>query len=167
MKDNQSLSVCEPTSAHRQSQTNRSQRILVVDDDADICRLNAEVLSLCGYQVDAAADGAAGWEKLQARRYQLLITDNSMPKMSGVELLRQMWAARIALPVVMATGRPPEAQFNQSPWLAPAAILLKPYTIEQLLGTVRKALRATEVAYEKMAPPPNWRSQPAAASPQP
>jgi DNA-binding response OmpR family regulator len=167
MNDNQFLSVCEPTSAHRPSQTNTPKRILVVDDDADICRLNAEVLSLCGYQVDAAEDGAAGWEKLQAKRYQLLITDNAMPKVSGVELLQQLWAARMALPVVMATGRPPEAQFKQSPWLAPDSILLKPYTIEQLIGTVRKALRAPNGDRQEFAPPPNWQSQPAAASPRP
>ena len=98
MNDNQSQSVCEPTSAHRQSKTNTPKRILVVDDDANICRLNAGVLSRCGYQVDSAENGAAGWEKLQANRYQLLITDNAMPKMSGVELLRHLWASRMAPP---------------------------------------------------------------------
>jgi DNA-binding response OmpR family regulator len=39
---------------------NSSQRILVVDDDADICRLNAKALVASGYQVDTAEDGAAG-----------------------------------------------------------------------------------------------------------
>ncbi len=156
MKDNQNLSAGEATSARQESQTNPPPRILVVDDDADVRRLNAEALSLCGYEVDAAEDGAAGWERLQAKRYDLMITDNAMPKVSGMELLKQLWAAHMALPVIMATGRPPDAQFTQFPWLLPAATLLKPYTIEQLLSTVRNVLRATDGDGAEPAPTPNW-----------
>ena len=60
------------------------RRILVVDDDDDIRRFNAEALTGSGYHVEAAVDGAAGWEALNADRYDLLITDNSMPNISGI-----------------------------------------------------------------------------------
>ena len=160
MKDGQFLSALPPAS--RQSQKNPAPRILVVDDDVNIRRLNAEVLGLCGYEVDAVEDGAAAWELLSINHYQLLITDNTMPKVSGVELLKQLWAARMALPVIMATGRWPVAQFTQFPWLQPTAPLLKPYTVEQLIGTVRNVLHATEVAAAKITPPPDCDSQPAA-----
>ena len=116
-------------------------RILVVEDDSGLLRLNAEVLKRSGYDVDAAEDGAAAWDAFQFNRYDLLVTDNKMPKVSGFELLKKLQAAGVVMPVIMATGELPEEEFTQYPWLQPGAILLKPYTIVELLGTVRKVLR--------------------------
>jgi CheY-like chemotaxis protein len=118
-----------------------AHRILVVDDDDDIRHINAEVLAHSGYHVDAAEDGAAAWDTIQRNRYDLLVTDNDMPKVSGVELLHKLHAAHIALPVIMATGTLPMADFTQYPWIQPAALLIKPYSFHELLGTVQKVLR--------------------------
>jgi len=123
-----------------------AHRILVVDDDVDIRHINAEVLAHSGYHVDAAEDGAAAWDTLQRNRYDLLVTDNDMPKVSGVELLHKLHAAHIALPVILATGTLPMADFIQYPWLQPAALLIKPYSFHELLGTVRNVLRASVLA---------------------
>jgi Response regulator receiver domain len=57
-----------------------TKRILVVEDDISIRRLSTEMLIRSGYQVDAAADGAAGWKALQGKSYDLVITDNFMPE---------------------------------------------------------------------------------------
>ena len=162
MKDNQSLPAGESASAPLQFQTNPPHRILVVEDDSSIRQLNTEVLLCSGYAVDAAEDGAAAWQALGADRYDLMITDNSMPNVSGVELLKKLHAAAMALPVIMATGRPPDEQFTEFPWLLPAAILLKPYTVEELLGTVKKVLCATDSPREQFNPQTNWQSQPSA-----
>ena len=108
MKENQTLPACESASTPLQSQTSPPHRILVVDDDISIRHLGTELLSQSGYEVDAAEDGAAAWEALSADSYDLLITDNNMPKVSGVELLRKMRAARMAVPVIMATGTVPQ-----------------------------------------------------------
>ncbi len=116
-------------------------RILVVEDEATIRQLSATVLSRSGFAVDAAEDGAAAWRALNNQNYHLLITDNQMPKISGVELLKQMHAAKMELPVIMATGTLPEKEFNQHPWIKPTATLLKPFTIAELLQTVRDVLR--------------------------
>ena len=117
-------------------------RILVVEDEPDIRRLNAEVLKSFGYQVDTAEDGMAGWKALRAVRhapesYALLITDYDMPGLTGLALVKKLRAARLALPVIMATGRLlPEDLFTRYDWLQPVAALIKPYSVEQLLGTV-------------------------------
>jgi DNA-binding response OmpR family regulator len=137
-----------------------AHRILVVDDESSIRELNTTMLLRSGYEVGVAEDGAAAWEALNAADYDLIITDNSMPRVSGVELLKKLRAARMALPVIMATGTLPTEEFTRYPWLQPAATLLKPYTLEELLGTVQEVLRATERACEPIAPPPNWQSQP-------
>src|SRR6185436_5976774 len=82
--------------------THRPQRILVVDDDVGLRQLGTEVLIRHGYQVDAAADHTAGWKALQARAYDLLITDRDMPRLSGLQLVKKLRAARMALPVILA-----------------------------------------------------------------
>lgn len=117
------------------------RHILVADDDSDILHLDTCLLVQSGYHVDTAGDGLAAWQALNSVHYDLLITDHRMPRMSGVELLKQLHAAHLCLPVIMATGTLPEFEFDQSPWLRPTAVLLKPYSMEELLGTVAKVLK--------------------------
>ena len=133
MIDNQTLTASETLRPPLRSGTNPPDHILVVEDDRSIRQLNAEVLMRSGYDVDVAEDGAAAWEELSTEGYDLMITDNTMPRLSGVELLKKLHAARMDLPVIMATGKLPTEEFNRSPWLQPAALLLKPYTVEDLL----------------------------------
>ena len=146
MKDHQVLSACEPGSSPTQPQTNPPHRILVVDDDCDIRDFNAEVLARCGYEVDTAENGADAWDTMQLNSYDLMVTDNNMPKMSGVELLMKLHAAHMSLPVLMATGSLPKAEFMLHPYLQPAATLLKPYTVQELLETVRTILKMESIA---------------------
>lgn len=131
----------EPVDIPFQHQLNH-QRILVVDDDADIRRLNTEVLAGSGYQVDAAADGAVAWNILQLNRYDLLLTDHDMPKVTGVELLKKLRAAHMTMPVILASGTIPTKELSRHPSLQMDAMLLKPYTPDELLAAVRKVLPA-------------------------
>ena len=134
--------------------TNPLQRILMVEDDADIRRLNVEALNSSGYAVDAAEDGAAAWEAVQASRYDLLITDNNMPNLTGIGLLKKLRAADMRLPVIMATGTLPTQELAQNPWLQPVITLTKPYATEVLLDTVKTALHPaiTKRAPSRVAP---------------
>ena len=92
--------ICEPFNR----QSNSRQRILVVEDERDLRQITAEGLSDTGYQVDVAEAGATAWTALQIYRYDLLFTDQFMPKVSGVELLKKIHAARMTVSVIMATG---------------------------------------------------------------
>jgi len=125
------------------------QRILVVDGDNDNRQLNTEVLIQFGYHVDAAEDGAAGWEAIQLNSYDLLVTDNNMPKVSGVELLIKLRAAHLLLPVIIATATLPKKDFTRYPWLQTAVTLPKPYTIDEFLGMVKEVLHTTSAAREQ------------------
>jgi DNA-binding response OmpR family regulator len=144
------------STAPLQRQPNLCQRILVVDDDPLIRRLNSEVLIYSGYQVDAADDGAAAWDALLVKDYDLLITDNEMPKLTGVDLLKKVHATRMAMPVVMATGILPAWEFAQYPWLQPAGVLLKPYTFDDLVETVKAVLHSTTETCATVLPPTSW-----------
>jgi two-component system chemotaxis response regulator CheY len=127
-------------------QSSPLHRILVVDDDISVRQLNAEVLVQSGYQVDAAADGAAAWEILNTDSYDLLITDHNMPRLTGLELLKKLRAARMGLPAILISGAMPTEELSRNPSLQLAAMLLKPFSPEELLGTVEKVLRAAEGA---------------------
>ena len=149
-------------SAPLEFQTNPPQRILVVDEDCDLRLLYTDALARPGYHVDGAEDGAAGWKALQASNYNLLITENDLPDLSGVELVRKLRAARMALPVVMATGTLPTDELARNPSLQLAATLVKPFAIDALLNVVNNALRATVATRDQIIPLPNQQTQPTA-----
>jgi DNA-binding response OmpR family regulator len=154
MKATATSQAAKPAGAGVQSTPNSPHRILVVEDDEDIRRLNAEVLINSGYHVDAAEDGSVAWDNLQLNSYDLVITDNEMPKVSGVELFKKLRAAHMALPVIMATGKLPDV-LTRCSWAYPAVMLLKPYTSTEFLETVQEVLRVTECATNEIVPPPS------------
>jgi DNA-binding response OmpR family regulator len=159
MSENQNQLLDEITRSPSQSQTIPPYRVLVVDDDDGLRQLNTEVLQQSGYVVDSAEDGDVAWGNLQQHSYDLLITDQKMARVSGIELLKKLRAARMELPVVMVTGTMPEAELALHPWLQPAAVLLKPYTIPELLGVVRDVLYAAECPREQINHLLAWRGQ--------
>ena len=106
--------VGELASAPGRGGTHRS-RILVVDDEAAIRLFSSTVLRGFGYEVDAAEDGSAAWEALHAKNYDLLITDNQMPKICGVELIDKVHDAHMELPVIMASGALPVNELTRNP----------------------------------------------------
>lgn len=155
MKTNPILTAQERTETSPARQSNPPRRILVVDGNRDILELNTEVLIRHGFHADAASDGADAWHSLNANKYDLLITDHNMPNMTGFELLKLLHGTLMALPVIMATGSVPRQEFKRYPWLLPSDILIKPYTVAELLGKVTEVLGAPGAAREQLALPSN------------
>jgi two-component system, OmpR family, response regulator len=131
------------TTMDRRGTAGRSGRILVVDDDAGVREILAEFLRAAGHDVACAEDGEAGWETLCAERFDVLITDHEMPRLSGVGLLRRVRAGQRQLPVIVLSGQMPwdEADFLQL--LSPGVALEKPFTWAELLARVRDFLAPT------------------------
>ncbi len=128
-----------------------SPRILVVDDDADLRGLCAEALTAFGYLVNTAGDGEEAWKILDAAghgpdSYDLMITDYNMPRVTGIELVKKMRSARMDLPVILVSGsdRLNTEHFHLAESLQLASILPKPFSVEQLVQTVRAVLRAAK-----------------------
>ena len=140
----------ESTSALAPCKPRSSLRILLVDDEMLIRKLCTRVLRDFGYQTETANDGAAAWKALQANVYDLLITDNNMPKVSGVELDKKVRSARMALPVILVSGNLPTGELDRNPWLRPVATLAKPFAGEELLGTVERVLREIAMTREQI-----------------
>ncbi len=136
----------EVSGASAEIQSKPPRRILLVDDDRDVRNLNAEVLVRAGYQVDTAENGASGWKALEANRYDALITDNTMPGVTGLDLIKKLRSADMTLSVILASGTVPAEELSRCPWLEVNALLPKPYSIAELLRTVDQVLRAADGA---------------------
>jgi DNA-binding response OmpR family regulator len=117
-------------------------RILYIEDEPQLRRLGELVLARSGYDVDTAADGAEGWEALQHAHYNLLITDNNMPRLTGLELITLARRAGMRLPIVLTSGSAHALSDPSAAWLELAACLPKPFGSDTLLATVGQALRA-------------------------
>jgi DNA-binding response OmpR family regulator len=155
MRNNHVLPARESASAPLQSQSISRHRVLVADDDVSIRMINIEMLVHSGYDVDAAEDGVTAWQALSSNNYNLLITDQNMPRLTGFELLKKLRDSGMDLPVILITGTLPKVEFTRYPWPQPEATLLKPYTFEELLGTVKEVLHESHDACQQIEPPPD------------
>src|SRR5580765_4338045 len=148
--------------SHSASSTDRQARgqwnpprSLVVDDNVDIRDFSAWVLTAYGYWTDTVADSANAWKALRTRSYDLLITDHTMPKVTGIELVRALRSERMTLPVVLMSGTLPEEALVQNSSLQLAGTLLKPFTMKELVGTVTKVLYAARFGASPASSSPN------------
>jgi DNA-binding response OmpR family regulator len=160
METNKISQTGTPAGAAPECKANPPQRILVVEDDPDIRQLNTEVLTESGYVVDAAEDGVEAWHALNTKPYDLLITDNNMPIVTGLELIKKLRAEDMTLPVILMSGTLPEEELEKPLGLQIQATLLKPYTLAELFRTVKEVLVATRDASEQNTLPLNWQRLP-------
>jgi DNA-binding response OmpR family regulator len=115
-------------------------RILLVDDEPQISELHSEVLNLCGYSVDTVSDGIVAWNTLIESSYDLLVTDNDMPRLTGLDLIKKVRFAGMTLPIILASGSIQMEELNKNPQLRIDAALFKPFSFDELLVTVEKLL---------------------------
>ncbi len=125
----------------RQTKAPSRARILYVDDDDCIRGLSQEVLERQGYQVDSVADGREALASLQGGRHQLLITDQNMPHLTGLELVAQVRRAGLSLPILMTSSFLDLSQIPIHTRPAITALLPKPFVAAELLGTVSRILK--------------------------
>jgi len=116
-----------------------------LNDDHGIRQLYADVLARSGYHVDTADNGASGWRALNASYYDLLITDNTMPGVTGLELIKKLRSEEHA-----AAGHPGVgngAGGGVEPVSRGCNLTLCSQSLspsKSLLETVRAVLRATD-----------------------
>jgi DNA-binding NtrC family response regulator len=113
----------------------------VVDDDRGVLRLTARMLRRAGYTVLEAGSGLEALLVLDNEPdIRLVLTDVVMPEMHGLDLVARIMARELRPPVVLMTGHAAElsGQLEQRDPSLP--LLLKPFTSQQLIKTVRTAL---------------------------
>jgi len=118
------------------------ERILYVDDEASIAEMGKAMLSGMGYRVTTSTNPLEALEEIRSRPgdFDLLITDQTMPKMSGMQLVREVWKIRPELPVILCTGYSSVIGEESAAVQGISHFLMKPLTMRVLTETVRKAL---------------------------
>ena len=118
-----------------------SERVLVVEDDAGVRRLLVRTLESGGYRVIAAANGAEALERVAGKEtdVDLLVSDVVMPKLSGLELARQLRERNPRLRVLLISGFPDRVEDDAAPPFADG-FLQKPFAPREILEKVREVL---------------------------
>jgi DNA-binding NtrC family response regulator len=117
------------------------QAVLVVDDDRGVLRLTARILRLEGYTVFEAASGTEALGILDSEPdVRLVLTDVVMPEMHGLDLATKIMEREQGPCVVLMTGHAAELSSRLEHRDSALPLLLKPFTSQQLIKTVRKAL---------------------------
>jgi CheY-like chemotaxis protein len=115
-------------------------RILIVDDAGPVVVLCVNVLQALGYAVKGANRGETAVELLRKERFDLMVLDYKMPGMTGFDVYQQAKALYPDLAVVLVTGHGSPEVVTEANRLGFDSILLKPFTSEELRGTVEKVL---------------------------
>jgi PAS domain S-box-containing protein len=118
------------------------EHILVVDDEEALVQLVERALHKLGYEVTAMTSPIDALEAIRAHpdSFDLLITDQTMPKLTGVKLVREVHRIRPGLPVVVATGHAGETIEEQLAQAGVTAILSKPAQLPEIGRIVRTVL---------------------------
>ncbi len=114
------------------------KKILVVDDEENICQLYKEEFEDLGYQVTAVMDGASALAALEGSSFDLVTLDMRMKGMDGIETLRRMKERDANLPIIISSAYE-EFKNDFGSW-ASDAYLVKSSDIASLLDTVKKIL---------------------------
>ena len=115
-----------------------ASKILVVDDQPEICRLFADVLTDMGYQVSTATEGRQGLAKIRDNPPDILFLDIKMPKMDGLECLRRIRKTKRKLLVVMMTGYGDIKSAQKAMRLGADEYISKPFDLDELKRLVNE-----------------------------
>ncbi|MGV1097872.1 hybrid sensor histidine kinase/response regulator [Thiovibrio sp. JS02] len=127
--------------------------VLVVDDEEAIVRFLTEMLDQAGYEVEGFADSRLAWETFVRKpdRYDLVITDQTMPGLTGLDLAKNILVLRADLPVILATGHSEEATRELAGNIGISHFLKKPVSLANLRAVVAKVLTPGEEASPEQA----------------
>ncbi len=116
--------------------------ILAVDDSASIRQMVSFTLKSSGYEVIDAVDGMDGLEKAKARTVNLVLTDQNMPRMDGLTLIKNLRALPQykAVPILMLTTESSDAMKVQGKAAGATGWLVKPFDPQKLIEVVKKVI---------------------------
>jgi nitrogen-specific signal transduction histidine kinase/BarA-like signal transduction histidine kinase len=119
-----------------------SERILFVDDEEALVEMGEDILAELGYEVTARMNGreAVALLKEDPSRFDLVITDQTMPEMTGIELAGEVLATRADMPIIMCTGFSHVVDADKARAAGVKAFALKPLTKREIARTVRHVL---------------------------
>lgn len=118
-------------------------KILIIDDDEELCELVSEYLTVEGFEIESVNDGQAGLERALSGDYDMAILDVMLPKMNGFDVLRNL-REQSKLPVIMLTARGDDMERIVGLEIGADDYLPKPFNPRELAARLRAILRRSE-----------------------
>ncbi|HTY38882.1 MAG TPA: response regulator transcription factor [Bacteroidota bacterium] len=115
--------------------------ILIVEDESDMRRGLKDNLEFEGFEITLAEDGASGLKKAAERPFDLIILDVMLPKMSGLEVCKQVRQRGISTPIMMLTAKGEEIDKVLGLELGADDYVTKPFGVRELLARIKALLR--------------------------
>jgi two-component system response regulator CpxR len=122
-----------------------TSRVLVIDDDRELCTLIRDYLEPIGYEVAAEHDGALGAERALGEKFSAIILDVNLPGMDGFEVLKRL-RAKTDVPILMLTSRGEETDRIVGLEMGADDYLPKTFSSRELLARLRAVTRRTSRA---------------------
>jgi PAS domain S-box-containing protein len=125
----------------------RGEHVIIVDDEPSVRSVGARILEALGYRVTAVGRASAALEAVreQPRGFQAVITDQTMPEMTGVELTRELTAMGAGVPVLLMTGQPSADLDAQARAAGVRLVIAKPFRRVEVAAALRQVLDAESV----------------------
>jgi DNA-binding response OmpR family regulator len=134
-----------PDRADADSRASKKTRILIIEDEPAMVAGLRDNFEFEGYEVISADDGVSGLERVFADNPDLVVLDVMMPRMSGLEVCKQVKARRPSVPIIMLTARGQEIDKVVGLELGADDYVTKPFSIRELMARVKAVLRRTSL----------------------
>lgn len=130
----------ESTQAHNTNRSEQQGRLLLIDDDVELCELMYEYFTGKGYALESVNNGRDGLARALEEKHDLVILDGMLPVLDGFEVLRQL-RRRSSIPVIMLTARTQERDRVTGLETGADDYLPKPFGPDELLARIRAVMR--------------------------
>lgn len=117
-------------------------KLLIIDDENDILEILADLLEGCASDILQARNGEEAIELLKSHRIDAILSDEKMPKKSGIEVLRWLREHQYKTPFIIHTGFGQKEVLKEAQKWGVFAVIDKPWDERKLISTVEEALRS-------------------------
>lgn len=126
----------------------KSYRILIVDDDADIRETMVTLLSMNDYTVTAVADGTSAIEKVGREKFDIVLTDLMLPKMNGIDLIKNLKGIDTDLQCIVITGYATVSTAVDAMKAGAYDYLMKPFNVSEVLMLLKRVIQFQDLQVE-------------------
>ena len=126
----------------------KSYRILIVDDDADIRETMVTLLSMNDYTVTAVADGTSAIEKVSREKFDIVLTDLMLPKMNGIDLIKNLKGIDPDLQCIVITGYATVSTAVDAMKAGAYDYLMKPFNVSEVLMLLKRVIQFQDLQVE-------------------
>lgn len=140
-----------PQSCYQPYRLKVLEKILIIDDDAELCEMLSEYLRKEGFEVESVQHGTRGLEKARDGGYQMIVLDVMLPGMNGFDLLRELRTSS-DIPVLLLTARGDELDRIVGLEIGADDYLSKPFNARELLARIRAIGRRNIREHRAAAP---------------